>query len=107
MQINKNPKELEGINFSPLSSCINNFQDTANIVSSLDLVISVDTSTVHLCGAMNKECWLLLPKVNTDWRWIKKSSTQYKSIRIFMQRKYNSWGEVIDEVSSELIKLII
>jgi len=105
LQINEEIKQFGAINLISLDGYIDNFQDTVNIVSSLDLVIAVDTSIVHLCGAMNKECWLLLSRVNTDWRWVKETSTQYNSVKIFMQKEYNFWGDVIDEVCFELKKL--
>ncbi len=44
--------------FAPMSE-VRDFADTAAIVANLDLVISVDTSVVHLAGAMGKPTFLL------------------------------------------------
>ena len=47
---------------------LSNFDDSAALVDSLDLVIAVDTSVAHLAGALGKECWILLQRPY-DWRW--------------------------------------
>ena len=47
---------------------LRDFSDTAALVESLDLVISVDTSIAHVAGALGRPVWLLLPFV-PDWRW--------------------------------------
>ncbi len=88
-----------------LGTDIRDFADTAAIVSQLDLVICVDTAIVHVAGALGKPCWLLLPSIETDWRWFQNrtDSPWYpKAIRIFKQIKQNSWDEIISEVTAEL-----
>lgn len=77
------------------------FNDTALFLNELDLLISVDTSAVHLAGAMGKKVWLMLPYY-CEWRWQKE---WYKDVVIFRQKENGNWFEVIERVKNELIKL--
>ncbi len=73
---------------------------------SLDLVVSTDTSIIHLAGIMNIKSFLLL-NFNSDWRWFDDIQTThwYPSIKIFKQNKLGSWDDVIDKVIYEIKKL--
>jgi ADP-heptose:LPS heptosyltransferase len=86
---------------------INDFQDTAAIMMSLDLVISCDTSIVHLAGALGKPVWVLLA-FNPDWRWLldRSDSPWYPTARLFRQTTGGKWSTVIDDVCAELVKLV-
>ena len=79
------------------------FASTAEVVSNLDLVISVDTSVAHLAGALNLPVWILLAKAG-DWRWLldRDDSPWYPSARLFRQRQAGDWKEVVHRVSEEL-----
>ena len=48
---------------------LNNYDDTAALVSALDLVISVDTSVAHIAGALAKPVWTLIT-YSPDFRWL-------------------------------------
>lgn len=90
----------------PLGNMINDFSDTAAIVNQLDLIISVDTAIAHLAGALGKPCWVLLPKMHTDWRWLaeRTDSPWYPGVmRLFRQREIKDWTSVIEEVTSALL----
>lgn len=86
-----------------LTSHITDFADTAALVAELDLVISVDTSVVHLAGALGRPVWTLLPFV-PDWRWgLERDDTLwYPSMRLFRQRVMDDWDEVVARVAHEL-----
>ena len=86
-----------------LGDKIENFQDTAAIIGEMDLIISVDTSLVHLAGALGKPTILLLP-LTPDWRWKldSKNSLWYTTIKIFRQSVFNDWTSVINQVVSSI-----
>ena len=87
---------------------IKDFEDTANIIKALDLVISVDTSVVHLAGALNIPCWVMLPDINSDWRWQENASNTgwYPSVRIFRNENEEGWSYMLKQVKFELEKLL-
>jgi hypothetical protein len=86
-----------------LGASIEDFADTAAIMSSLDLIISSDTSTVHLAGALGRPVWILLHHV-PDWRWLldRSNSPWYPTARLFRQSRPNDWEAVIAEVQRAL-----
>ncbi|VXC00311.1 Tetratricopeptide repeat protein [Burkholderia sp. 8Y] len=82
------------------------FADTAAIIASLDLVISVDTAVAHLAGALGKPVWILLC-ANACWRWLDAAdapddSPWYPGARLFRQRAPGQWDEVIERVVAAL-----
>lgn len=95
---------IEVVSLHPEDTGARDFQDTAEIISGLDLVISVDTSVAHLSGAMGKECWVLIPRHNTDWRWMEErtDSPWYSSLRLFRQNTPGYWTEIIHGIKNLL-----
>ncbi|MDD3287769.1 MAG: tetratricopeptide repeat protein [Alphaproteobacteria bacterium] len=82
-----------------LAPRLNDFGDAARFISQLDLIITCDTATAHLAGAMGKRVWTLLP-FSPDWRWLKdrEDSPWYPTMRLFRQRKIGDWEDVIERV---------
>ena len=77
--------------------------DTAAVITKMDLVISVDTSAVHLAGALGCPTWLLLP-YRYEWRWglEGEGNAWYSSVRVMRQRQHGAWAELLENVSSAL-----
>jgi tetratricopeptide (TPR) repeat protein len=94
---------LESSDIRQFSAEINDFSDTAAICELMDLIISVDTSIVHLAGAMGKKCWVLLP-YSPDWRWMLDTgqSPWYPSLRLYRQKTKGIWDDALRQVSTEL-----
>ena len=82
---------------------IRDFADTMAILEGLDLVVSVDTSVVHLAGAMGRPAWVLLPHA-PDWRWLlgRSDSPWYPSLRLFRQGPDRSFAPVMQSIAAEL-----
>jgi tetratricopeptide (TPR) repeat protein len=89
-----------------LARAIDDFTDTAAVVSALDLVIAVDTSVVHLAGAIGRPVWVLLPHA-LDWRWMheREDTPWYPTVRLFRQHKTLAWDGVLSRVSAELARV--
>jgi tetratricopeptide (TPR) repeat protein len=85
---------------------INDFADLAALIDNLDLVISVDTSAAHLCGAMGKPVRVLIP-YRSDFRWLRDRSDSpwYPTMKLFRQKTIGDWDEVIGTVANDLSAL--
>ena len=84
---------------------IADFADTAAIVDALDLVICVDTAVAHVAGALGKPCWVLLPAVHPDWRWLRGrgDSPWYPGVmRLYRQTRPGDWEQVVRAVAADL-----
>ncbi len=92
-----------GMTFVDLSAQFSSFADTAALIEELDLVITVDTATAHLAGAMGKPVWTLIARAN-DWRWGTEGERTpwYPSMRLFRQRAHGDWDGLLQEVAEAL-----
>ncbi len=79
------------------------FMDTAAIMKQLDLVITSDTATAHLAGALGVPVWVVLPHA-AEWRWMRdrEDSPWYPTMRLFRQSRPGSWSEPFAEISKRL-----
>jgi ADP-heptose:LPS heptosyltransferase len=84
---------------------LNDFTDTAALIATLDLVITVDTAVAHLAGALGKPVWVLLP-ANSDWRWLENRSDSpwYPTARLFRQTTLGDWAPVVASVRESLLQ---
>lgn len=94
-----------GLPITDLGPAIRDFADTAAALSGLDLLISVDTATAHVAGALGLPCWLLLPWIATDWRWLdgRDDSPWYPTgMQLFRQPRSGDWQPVVDALVQAL-----
>jgi tetratricopeptide (TPR) repeat protein len=82
---------------------LQSFSDTAALIATMDLVVSVDTSVAHLAAAMGKPVWLLLP-FSPDWRWVvgRDDSPWYPHMRLFRQPDTGQWAPVLAHIHQAL-----
>jgi hypothetical protein len=101
--------QVDGADEALLYPKLNRFEppkdwmDTARRVGGMDLIISVDTSMVHLAGAMGVPCWCAMhcrpyfvyPLVCEHTPW-------YPSVRLFKQKESGDWTPVFERIAYEL-----
>lgn len=106
--------DIEFINIRPDSPkvkgiskvAVKDWGDSATEIAKCDLVITVDTSLVHLAGSLGVPTLLMQPLRNTDFRWgnwktkLKtgmdvESNIWYKSVKVLENK---GWDKMIDEV---------
>lgn len=97
-------KESSGPRIADFTAEFEDFADTAAFIDNLDLIVSVDTSTAHLAGAMGKEVWLL-NRFDTCWRWLqgRNDSPWYPGLRLFRQPAPGDWDSVAAALREALI----
>lgn len=82
---------------------LRDFADTAALIEEMDLVISTDTATAHLAGALGKPVWLMLTYA-ADFRWLlyREDSPWYPTMRLFRQSRPGDWHTVVERVREGL-----
>lgn len=75
------------------------YDDTAALVDSCDLVICMQTAVAHLAGALGKECWVMVPKCS-GWRYGEEGDTTpwYSSLKLIRQKEFGSWTGPINKI---------
>ncbi len=91
-----------GLGTIPRLACIN---DELRELASLDLLVTVDTASAHLAGALGVRTWTLLP-TRADWRWMQErdDSPWYPTMRLFRQDG-SDWAGVLSRVEKALREL--
>jgi tetratricopeptide (TPR) repeat protein len=78
-------------------------EEVAAVMASLDLVVSSDTVSVHLAGALGRPTWVAL-RYRPDWRWMldRADSPWYPTIRLFRQKQHGDWPGVFADIAAAL-----
>ena len=79
------------------------FDETANVIAKLDLVVCVDTAVAHLAGAMHRRLFLVLP-YRPDFRWGREGAgtAWYPSATLYRCERPGAWDDVIDRIRIDL-----
>ena len=90
---------LDAAGIAHFGPALTDFLETAALVSSMDVVITVDTAVAHLACSLGRPTWILLPFI-PDWRWMleRADSPWYPTARLFRQPGIGDWDSVMREV---------
>ncbi|MCG2584587.1 hypothetical protein [Massilia sp. TS11] len=103
LQMGARDLNAHGFHLLDAISACKDFADTAALVSQLDLVIGVDTSTIHVAGAMGVPVWML-NRIGCDWRWGFEGEDcfWYPTLRQYRQERAASYAEPIARIEAAL-----
>lgn len=92
-----------GPEIADFTGYIHDFSDTAAFMEHLDLIITVDTATAHLAGALGRPVWIL-NRFDGCWRWLlnRADSPWYPTARIYKQQVAGDWDSVVRKVTRDL-----
>jgi ADP-heptose:LPS heptosyltransferase len=91
-----------GLSMVDLSASLDDFADTAVAIAAMDLIISIDTATAHLAGAMGSPLWVLLAPGQADYRWgLSNTTPWYPQARLFRADR-SGWSTIVRMMTDEL-----
>ena len=78
------------------------FEETMSVLANCELLISTDSSVVHLAGAIGLKTWVALNWV-PEWRWglDGKKTAWYTSMQLFRKQKNEEWSDVISKMVNQ------
>lgn len=101
-----NPSDLRAFDDSEVvhfGDRVKSMQDTAAIMHHMDLIVSVDTASLHLAGSLGKPALGLIP-FHPDWRWgmEKETTAWYSNVKLLRQKQRGDWTDVLARVTETL-----
>lgn len=95
--------DAQGIQLSSWPEAIADLDETAALIASLDLVVTVCTTVVHLAGALGRNVWVLVPDV-PEWRYLSHGERMpwYPSARLYRRSPGEGWEAVLARVATAL-----
>jgi len=109
----KGPAEVQsktpppGMDFIDLAPYIKDFSDTAAIIENLDILVSIDTSVIHVAGALAKPVFMMLAfSPGHMWMLERLDTPWYPTVRIFRQPAFKDWLSPVTQIKTELEKLV-
>ena len=106
-QSHDDTSEMRRLSVADPMQGVQDFADTAFIISHLDLVITVDTAVAHLAGALGKPVWNL---VRYDAMWPCRKQTAktcwYDSMTLYRQPEPFNWKTPLKRLMADFGQLV-
>jgi tetratricopeptide (TPR) repeat protein len=108
LQINGGTEQLENLSRDIRVESLGPDFDSAAVIEVVDLIISCDTSMVHVAGALGRPVWIALSEA-PEWRWQleRSDSIWYPTARLFRRESGESWEGLFLRMAEALRELIV
>jgi tetratricopeptide (TPR) repeat protein len=83
----------------------NDLAGLSALIDACDFVVTISNTTAHLCGALNKPTYLLLPYGGgRHWYWTVESERTlwYPSIKMYQQNSIGDWSIPLSSLAADL-----
>ncbi len=92
-----------GSRFDP--NCLS---DLAAALTTVDLVVTIDTAAAHLAGALGVNAYVALA-FSPDWRWLleRADCPWYPTLRLFRQSRVGAWDDVFARIEAQIQRLLV
>jgi tetratricopeptide (TPR) repeat protein len=79
------------------------FDDVAALLVNLDVLLTIDSGSAHLAGALGVPTWLMIDHVSA-WFWGEEAERTpwYQTVALFRQPSVGAWMPVIERVRARL-----
>jgi tetratricopeptide (TPR) repeat protein len=104
VDLSEDCSDMRVVNMQPY---MKSWDDTSAVISGLDLVISVDTSVMHLAASLGKPTFGLVAYL-PDWRWGLESEDNiwYPSLKLFRQEEIGDWNKPFEKITNKIKDLV-
>lgn len=94
------------VDLDPAVTGARDMAETAALMRTLDMVVTVDTSVAHLAGGLGLPVHILVPGFAADWRWLEKrrDSPWYPSATLHRGELAGGWRQAIRSVVEAVAK---
>lgn len=94
---------IPNLPFDDFGPHLKTWQDTAEHLKAMDLMITSCTSVAHMSAALGVETWIVVPILPYYmWSVPGEKSAWYDSVTLFRQEKYGDWEAPFAEISKRL-----
>lgn len=95
--------EEQGIELFSWPEAIADLDETAALITGLDLVVTVCTTVVHLAGALGRNVWVVVPDV-PEWRYLAAGDRMpwYPAARLYRRSSGEGWESVLARTAKDL-----
>lgn len=83
------------------------YRETAELMRTLDAVVTVDSSVTHLAGTLGIPT-ILIPPAAPEWRWSIKDETSkwYPSVTLVRRKNVWAWAAALDRAKQKLVEIL-
>ena len=87
----------------PFGTLSGDYDDTVAMIAAMDMVVTMQTTVVHVAGALGVPCWTFVPNTS-QWRYGQDTENFVwaDSVRLIRQQTYNEWTEIMERTADEL-----